>query len=78
MFTHFYPFQLGTMDVICVDEVVPQDYQLLLHLPTRVGFLPGRKVFPPFRWEEMGFYWEENLSSGKKLPRVTESVTIMN
>jgi len=45
---------------------------------SRVGFLPGRKVFLPFRWEEMGFYLEENLSSRKKFPRVTESVTIIN
>jgi len=32
----------------------------------RVGFLPARKVFFPFPWEEMGFYQEETLSSGKK------------
>ena len=41
----------------------------------RVGFLPGKKVFLPFPWEEMGFYQEENISSEiwKKLPiaRVT-------
>ena len=40
-----------------------------VHYMIRVGFIPGRKVVLPFPWEEMGFYWEENLSSGKKLGR---------
>jgi len=34
----------------------------------RVGFLPGRKAFLPFPWEEMGFFMEE---TGKKLPNNT-------
>jgi len=37
-----------------------------------------KEDIPSFRWEEMGFYREENLSSGKKLPRVTNSVTTIN
>jgi len=35
----------------------------------RVGIHPGKKVFLPFQWGEMDFYWEENLSSTKKLGR---------
>jgi hypothetical protein len=52
---------------------------ILVDIYARVGFLPGRKVFLPFPWEEMGFYREETLSSGKKwkkLPRDTVNLTI--